>query len=62
MASEKLKFKIELYSTHWDKAPGAEIFVNNKSFYKDKITGTEKNPSNLELIHIKQVLNIPKNY
>ena len=32
MASEKLKFKIELYSTHWDKAPGAEILVNNKSF------------------------------
>ena len=45
MASEKLKFKIKLYSTYWDKAPGAEIFVNNKSFYKDTITGTEKNPT-----------------
>jgi hypothetical protein len=48
MASEKLKFKIQLYSTHWDKAPGAEIFVNNKSFYKDTITGTEKNPTLIE--------------
>ena len=48
MASEKLKFKIKLYSTYWDKAPGAEIFVNNKSFYKDTITGTEKNPTLIE--------------
>ena len=28
MATEKLKFKIELYSTYWDQPPQVEIKVN----------------------------------
>ena len=34
MATEKLKFKIELYSEMWDKPPIAEISVNGKTHYK----------------------------
>ena len=28
MATEKLKFKIELYSTHWKNLPTAQIKIN----------------------------------
>jgi len=48
MATEKLKFKLELYATMWDKPPAAEILINNKSLYKASITGTEDNPDLIE--------------
>ena len=48
MATEKLKFKLELYATMWDKAPVVEILINDKSFAKKEITGTEKNPDVIE--------------
>tara|TARA_B100001109_G_scaffold116601_1_gene95051 strand:- start:23 stop:505 length:483 start_codon:yes stop_codon:yes gene_type:complete len=48
MATEKLKFKLELYSTMWDKAPHAEIFVNDKSYYNGEITSTQDNPTLIE--------------
>ena len=41
MATEKLKFKLELYATMWDKPPHAEILVNDKSYFKGDITATE---------------------
>ena len=48
MATEKLKFKLELYATMWDHPPVAEILINNKSFSKGNITGTEDNPDLIE--------------
>jgi hypothetical protein len=45
MATEKLKFKIELYATMWNKPPHAEIMINDKSFFKGDITGTEEKPN-----------------
>ena len=30
MAIEKLKFKLELYATMWDKPPVADIKINEK--------------------------------
>ena len=38
MATEKLKFKLELDSTHWDKPPIAEILIGDKSHFKQEIT------------------------
>jgi hypothetical protein len=48
MATEKLKFKIELYATMWDRPPHAEILVDNKSYFKGDITGTEDKPDLIE--------------
>jgi hypothetical protein len=51
MSIEKLKFKLELYSTRWDKFPRAEILINNHSHYNQEITGTEKEPTVIEFEH-----------
>ena len=51
MGTEKLKFKIELYSTMWNKPPVAEILVGDKSYYKKDITGTAKEPTVIEFEH-----------
>jgi hypothetical protein len=48
MATEKLKFKLELYATMWDKPPVAEIKLNSKSYFKSEITGTEQDPTVVE--------------
>ena len=48
MPTERLKFKIELYATYWDKPPIAEILINGESQYQSKITGTEKEPAVIE--------------
>tara|TARA_Y100000389_G_scaffold188857_1_gene211908 strand:- start:2203 stop:2685 length:483 start_codon:yes stop_codon:yes gene_type:complete len=48
MATEKLKFKLELYATMWDKPPHAEIIVGDKSFYNNDITSTEDKPTLIE--------------
>ena len=48
MATEKLKFKLELYATMWDKPPVAEIKLNSKSYFKSEITSTEQNPTVIE--------------
>jgi hypothetical protein len=45
MATEKLKFKIELYSTMWDKPPHAEILINNDVKFIGDISGTESKPN-----------------
>ena len=37
--TEKLKFKLELWSTHWNKTPVAEILINDTSHYRAEITG-----------------------
>ena len=48
MGTEKLKFKIELYATMWDKPPHTEIMVGDKSYYNDDITSTEDKPTLIE--------------
>jgi len=48
MATEKLKFKIELYATMWDKPPHAEILVGDKSYYNDDVTSIEEKPDLIE--------------
>ena len=49
--TEKLKFKLELWSTHWDKTPVAEILINDTSHCRAEITGTEYKPSVIEFEH-----------
>ena len=51
MATEKLKFKLELYATMWDKPPHAEILIGDKSYFHKDITGTEDKPDLIEFEH-----------
>jgi len=48
MATEKLKFRLELYATMWDKPPVAEIKLNDKSYFKSDVIGTEQDPTTVE--------------
>ena len=48
MQTERLKFKLELYATYWDKPPIAEILINGESQYRSEITSTEKEPTVIE--------------
>ena len=51
MATEKVKFKLEMYATMWDKAPHAEVLIDNESYFDGDITGTEDKPSVIEFEH-----------
>jgi hypothetical protein len=51
MTTEKLKFKLELYATMWDKPPIADIKINEKSHFKEEITGTNDKPTIIEFEH-----------
>jgi hypothetical protein len=51
MATENLKFKVQLYAQYWDKPPVAEILIGDKSVIKQEITGTEQNPDIIEFHH-----------
>ena len=51
MATEKLKFKLELYATMWDKPPHAEILINDKLFFAGDIIGTEEKPDVIVFEH-----------
>ena len=51
MATEKLKFKLELYATMWDKPPIADIKINEKSYFNEEITSTEDKPTIVEFEH-----------
>ena len=59
MATEKLKFKLELYATMWDKPPHAEILINEKIHFNGDITGTEQKP---DVIEFEQELEEGKEY
>jgi len=59
MATEKLKFKLELYSTMWDKPPQAEILINDHSHYNGEVTGTKDQPN---IIEFEQELEENKSY
>jgi hypothetical protein len=51
MATEKLKFKLELYATMWDRPPHAEILIGDKSHFRGDITDTEDKPTLVEFEH-----------
>jgi len=51
MATEKLKFKLELYATMWDQPPHAEIFISDHRHFDGDITGTEDKPQIIEFEH-----------
>ena len=51
MATEKLKFKLELYATMWNKPPIANIKINEKSYFNKEITSTEDKPTIIEFEH-----------
>ena len=51
MATEKLKFKLELYATMWNKPPVADIKINEKSYFKEEITSTKDKPTIIEFEH-----------
>ena len=51
MATEKLKFKLELYATMWDKPPVAEILINDKSYFNEEIASTNDKPTLIEFEH-----------
>ena len=51
MATEKLKFKLELYATMWDKPPIADIKINEKSYFKEEIASTKDKPTIIEFEH-----------
>ena len=48
MATEKLKFKLALYATMWNKPPHAEILLDGKSYFKGDITNSQDNPTLIE--------------
>jgi hypothetical protein len=48
MATEKLKFKIELYATMWNRPPHAEVIIDGISYFYGDITGTEQKPDIIE--------------
>ena len=47
MGTEKLKFKIELYATMWDKPPHAEIMIGDKCYFAGDINGTKEKPDTI---------------
>ena len=51
MATEKLKFKLELYATMWDRPPHAEVIIDGISYFYSDITGTEQKPDIIEFEH-----------
>ena len=51
METEKLKFKLELWATYWDKKPIVNISINDYIHYNQEIAGTEKEPTVVEFEH-----------
>ena len=59
MGTEKLKFKIELFATMWDKPPHTEIAINDQIHFDGDIKATEDKP---DLIEFEQELEEGKEY
>ena len=51
MSTEKLKFKLQLFSTHWLNKPHVDIHLNGKSQWKGPISTDEDNPQIIEFEH-----------
>ena len=48
MATEKIKFKLQLHATVWDRPPHVEILIDKKSHFNSDVTGTEDKPDLIE--------------
>ena len=48
MATENIKFKLQLYSEYWSRPPIVEIFVNDQPKYMKEITETKDKPAVIE--------------
>jgi hypothetical protein len=48
MATERLKFNLELYATTWDKPPYVEIFLDKKNYWQSEILGSYEKPTVIE--------------
>jgi hypothetical protein len=48
MATENLKFKIELFATFWDKPPSCDILVGDQQLWSGEIKGTKDKPDLIE--------------
>ena len=51
MATEKLKFVIELYSTYWGAPPVADVKVNDTSYFNGHVKARENNVKIIEFEH-----------
>ena len=51
MATETLKFKLELFATYWDNPPIADIRINEKTYVKKEITSPKDKPTLIEFEH-----------
>ena len=51
MGTEKLKFKLQLYATMWDKPPHTQVLIDDKLHYDSAITGSEEKPNTIEFEH-----------
>ena len=56
MATEKLKFKLELYATMWNKPPIADISIDSKNYFKEEITGTKDKPTPISKQEVQGIL------
>ena len=48
METEKIKFKLELYSEYFDKPPYVEIYVKDKWCHSGIVVGTKDSPNTIE--------------
>jgi len=51
MATEKLKFKLELYATMWHRAPQVAVRIGDKTYFSGDVTETEQHPKVIEFEH-----------
>jgi len=51
MGTEKLKFKIELYGTMWDKPPHVSISIDGHQHFDGDILGTKDKPNIISFVH-----------
>lgn len=51
MATEKLKFNIELFSEYWDQAPTCEVLINSESKWAGTVDSTKEKPTRVEFEH-----------
>jgi len=54
VATEKLKFRLELFAEYWDKAPDVEVLIDDSSKYSGKISSTQDKPTLIEFEHEMQ--------
>ena len=51
MATEKLKFKLEIYSAYFKNPPIVDIKNGDNSYFNKEITSTERQPTVIEFEH-----------